>query len=238
MKKFMINKCLPNFLLSNENGIIIQGKNNFSYQITNSKNDLEILNNINNKSNKFSIIDLGKCEELLKNHYHIDEQDSLLIIKYEKITNISSEKTLQYEIYEPYTKKKLNLSICSNTTIDIYTPIIISDKLQNLYKKLNNLGYDLFDINSQFYQDICTPYSSSDNTDVLLIDRINYYYNNNETVCQSNCKFSNYLINSQHIKCDCDIENSEINIKDQINLILNLFIIVFIMFLNILIIKF
>ena len=138
---------------------------------------------MNINSNKFSSLDLGKCEELLKNYYHIDKKDSLIIIKFEKITNISTEKTFQYEIYEPYNKTKLNLSICSNTTIDIYTPVILSEKLQNLYEELKNMGYDLFDINSPFYQDICTPYSSNEGTDVLLTDRINYYYNNNETVC-------------------------------------------------------
>ena len=76
------------------------------------------------------------------------------------------------------------------------------------------MGYDLFDINSPFYQDICTPYKSSDGTDVLLNDRVNYYYNNEETSCQSNCKFSDYLMESQYLKCDCDITNSEINTQE------------------------
>ena len=155
--------------------MVIQGKDNFYFQITNSKNDLETLNRNNNKTNKFSVIDLGECEDLLKNHNHINKNDSLLIMKLEKITNISSERTLQYEVYEPYTKTKLNLSICSNTTIDIYTPIILSQKLQNLYDELKDMGYDLFDINSPFYQDICTPYTSSNGTDVPLIDRANYH---------------------------------------------------------------
>ena len=75
------------------------------------------------------------------------------------------------------------------------------------------MGYNLFDIKSPFYQDICIPYSSIDGTDVLLTDRINYYYNNEETVCQSNCKFSDYLMESQYMKCNCDISNSEIDTK-------------------------
>ena len=62
----------------------------------------------------------------------------------------------------------------------------------NIYSTLKDLGYNLFDINSPFYQDICTPYKSSNGTDVLLSDRVDYYYNNNETLCQSNCQFSHY----------------------------------------------
>ena len=137
-----------------------------------------------------------------------------MIIKLEKIINISSERTLQYEIFNPYNKEKLNLSICSNTTIDVYTPIILSQKLQNLNEELKNMGYDLFDINSPFYQDICTPYKSSDGTDVLLNDRTNYYYNNKETMCQSNCRFSNYLMDKQYLVCNCNTSNSEINIQE------------------------
>ena len=91
---------------------------------------------------------------------------------------------------------------------------MLTDKLQNLYEELQNMGYDLFDINSSFYQDICVPYKSSNGTDVLLTDRVNTYYNNDETICQSNCKFSDYLMDSQYLKCDCDIKNSEINIKE------------------------
>ena len=121
---------------------------------------------------------------------------------------------MQYEIYNPYNKEKLNLSICINTTINIYTPIILSEKLQNLYEDLKYMGYDLLDINSPFYHNICTPYTTNDRTDVTLTDRANYYFNNEETVCQSNCKLSEYLVNSQYLKCDFDIMNSEINIKE------------------------
>ena len=138
----------------------------------------------------------------------------MIILKFEKLSNTSLERSLQYEVYEPYHKKKLNLSICSDITIDVYIPVILSEKIQDLYEELKDLGYDLFDINSPFYQDICTPYKSNNGTDVPLTDRVNYFYNNDETVCQSNCKFSDYLMESQYLKCDCDIINSEINIKE------------------------
>ena len=207
-------KSLYNYNISNREEMIIKGKDNYYFQITNINNDIASLNEEKNKTNKFSVLDLGKCETELKNYYHININDSLLIIKYEKISNISLERSFQYEIYEPYNLTKLDLSICFNTTIDVYTPVILSQKLQNLREELKDMGYNLFDINSPFYQDICTSYTSSDGTDVPLAERINYYYNNNETVCQANCKFSDYLMNSQYLKCDCDTTISEINIKN------------------------
>ena len=100
---------------------------------------------------------------------------------------------MQYEVYEPYNKTKLNLSICDNLTIDIYIPVILSEEIKKLYNELQDLGYDLFDINDPFYNDICTPYKSPNGTDVILSDRIKYFYNNEETTCLSNCKFSDYL---------------------------------------------
>ena len=160
--------------------MVFQGENNFAFHITNSDNELALLEGKNNNSNKFSVIDLGECGKLLKKHYNLNENTSLIIMKYEKITNISSERSLQYEVYEPYNKTKLNLSVCDNINIDIYIPVVLSEKTQNLFNQLKELGYDLFDINSPFYNDICTPYESPDGTDVLLSDRINSYYYNDD----------------------------------------------------------
>ena len=196
---------------STKEELIFQGEDNSFFHITNSESGLDILKGKSNSTNKLSVIDLGKCGNLLKKHYHINENDSLLIMKFEKVSDNSSERFLQYEVYEPYNKTKLNLSICNNITIDVYIPIVLNEKTQNLYNELKDLGYDLFDINSPFYQDICTPYKSSDGTDVLLNDRVNSYYNNDQTTCQSNCKFSDYLVESQYLKCDCDIQNSGID---------------------------
>ena len=78
------DKSLFNYNISNREEMIINGKDNFYFQITNSKNDKELLNEENNKTNKFTVLDLGTCEIILKNYYHINMNDSLLIIKNEK----------------------------------------------------------------------------------------------------------------------------------------------------------
>ena len=196
-----------------QNVLLIEAKDNYSYHITTTDNEKDSLND-KNTTHRLSKIDLGECENLLKNHYHIEKTESLIIMKYEKITSISSERSLQYEVYEPNNRTKLNLSICDNTTIDLYVPIVLSEKLENLYNDMKDQGYDLFNIDDPFYQDICTPYKSPNGTDVSLSDRVNYYYNNGETLCQSNCKFSNYSMETQLLKCECDVSNSEIDSKE------------------------
>ena len=67
--KDIVNNVLINNNISKGEELIIPGNDNFYFHITNSKNDIELLNEKNNnKTNKFSIIDLGICEDLLKEH--------------------------------------------------------------------------------------------------------------------------------------------------------------------------
>ena len=89
-----------------------------------------------NKTNHFSRIDLGECEKVLREKYNLNESVSLLILKFEKLTNVSSERDLQYEVYESINKKKLDLSNCKEIPINVYVPVVLSEKLQGLYNEL------------------------------------------------------------------------------------------------------
>ena len=216
----IINNILKAY--SNDEDNIIEGKDNIIFQLTNNKNQLNILNNktlINNNQN-LSIIDLAKCEDILKKEYNINPNDSLIILKQENIsTNLkSSEKNIKYEVFEPYNKTKLNLSLCEGTNINLYTKMTLSDKTKRMYERLKALGYDMFNINDKFYQDICTPYKTEDSTDILLTDRIDFIYNNDDAQCQTNCQFSEYLLDTQYISCECSLDgNIQKNRIDKFN---------------------
>ena len=203
---YIINYLLKQY---NNEDKIIEGKDNIVFQITNSENQKNILKNttlINNNQN-LSIIDLATCEDLLKAQYNISSNDSLIILKQENTnSNLkSSEKNIQYEIFEPYNKTKLNISFCEKTTINLYTKMTFSEKNKKMYQRLKELGYDMFNVNDKFYQDICTPYKTENSTDILLSDRIDYIYNNEDTQCQINCQFSEYLLDTQYIQCECSV---------------------------------
>ena len=100
-----------NLLFDTESGKsqVIKGGNGNIYQITNPKNEKEILKNSFLYNQNISILDLGTCEEKLKNEYNIQENDSLIFLKKENINVEPSEKNVNYEIYEPYNFTKLNL---------------------------------------------------------------------------------------------------------------------------------
>ena len=113
-----------------------------------------------------------------------------------------NQKSIQYEIYNPETNNKLDLSVCSNITIDIYIPVKLNEETQQLYEELKNQGYNLFNKNDKFYTDICTPYKSKDGTDILLSVK-------NELSCQANCEYSDFIPVSEYLKCECKVVNEE-----------------------------
>ena len=194
-----------------EREIIFNGKNNESFFITKVEN----IKNVNNKnySNQVSVrIDFNECENLLREENNINNNNSLIILLSEKESNISSQNNIQFEIYDSLYKNKLNLSQCKDIPINIHIPSLLTKEINNLYNELDKLGYNLFDINDKFYQDVCTTYTSSNNTDVILSDRVEYYFINNfATQCQPGCKFLNYSLENQNIICECNISSIEMN---------------------------
>ena len=188
---------------------IFKGGDNIVFQITNAKNELDLLKGGSLDNQSLSIIDLGQCEDKLKKEYHIKENDSLIYLKQENVNAKPSEKNIQYEVYEPYNFTKLNLSICEGEKINIYVKMEFSEETQKMYDDMKALGYDMLNINDPFYQDICAPFKSENNTDILLSDRIDYIYNNKDSQCQSNCDFSDYIPNSMYISCECSVVEEE-----------------------------
>ena len=193
----------------NESYLIINNKNNFIFQLTTVKNELESLNR--NITSNLSIIDLKDCADLLKSENGVDNNTDLIILKYENDDLVSNgnEKSIQYEVYLPNSNTKLDLSVCSGTKIDIYTPINLNEKTKKLYDELKEQGYNLFDKNDKFYKEICSTYKSENGTDMLLADRYNDFFTPNQLICQSNCEYSDYYPDSQYLKCKCELINEE-----------------------------
>ena len=199
----ILTNLLNSAHLSDEgSSIIIEREDDIVYEITNTKNELDLLKNLTNFQN-ISIIDLGECENILKRAYHINENDSLIIVKKKKKSGKASDKNVIIDVYEPYNKTQLNLSLCDDNPINILIPMELDEETKQLYEQMKESGYIMFDINDPFYQDICTPFDSSDGTDILLSDRINFIYNNDNTKCQPNCKLSIYSVELHFLNCSC-----------------------------------
>ena len=192
--------------------IVIPAPDNFSFQLTSSSNELNSIQE--EHDNGMSIINFGICENLLKDHNQIHKNASLVILKYEKLTGVGSEKSIQYEVYNPNDYQQLDLSICENVDIDILIPIHVDDEITNLYNNLKENGYDLFDRNNKFYIDICTPFQAENGADILLADRLYFFFSKvvNLTTCPSNCQYSSFSIDRKYLSCKCEVDNENIDL--------------------------
>ena len=74
-------------------------------QLTTSYNEEKVLDGTYPNVFDISIVDLENCKNKLYTDNTIDETIPLIIIKVEKITELIYEKNIQFEVYNPNTKK-------------------------------------------------------------------------------------------------------------------------------------
>ena len=172
-----------------------------------------LTSNMEHKIKNISYIDFGECETKLKKQNNIDY---LLIVKFDAKLNGSSLTNVQYKVYDPITKRELDLSICSNDKINIDIPMILVGESRDLYQNFSSLGYDILNTNDPFYNDICTTFSSSEYTDVILSDRRRAYYNENLILCEEGCEYSSYDLDNNLVRCKCYPKN---DVEDDIKVI-------------------
>ena len=166
---------------------------------------------INNNNTNISTIYLGECENILKSQYNISDADSLLIIKTDIKDEELSATYVQYEIYHPITKEKLDLNYCKDINIVIHVSVNLDDNTVALYDSLSESGYNLFDSEDDFYNDICSTYTSQNGTDMTLTDRKIEIYSviENISICQERCEFESYNKTTKKAKCNCEIQKND-----------------------------
>ena len=185
----------------------------------------------NNDNPNVSSIDLGICEDRLKTKYNISKEDSLIILKSDVKNDDFSAMYVQYEIYNPYNLKKLNLSYCYDVKVEVNIPVNLDNYTILLYDNLRQNGYNLFDSGSEFYNDVCAPYTTINGTDIILEDRKKdiFIKSGNVSLCQKGCDFDLYNITNKRAKCNCNvqtevIENNIENLEFNANLIADTFL--------------
>ena len=171
-------------------------------------------NQKNSYDKEVSNIDLGECETILKKKNNISEYDDLIIFKIDMKDKEQSSTYVQYEIYDPYTFDRLDLDVCKDVNINIYIPVNLDNKSLILFSSLDESGYNLFNSNDSFYNDFCTPYTSTNGTDVTLKDRQKEIYSKfgNKKLCQNDCEFLYFNQTTQKAKCNCGIQMNSTNL--------------------------
>ena len=160
-----------------------------------------------NESNhlKGSDIDLGPCEQKLREYYNIPDDVQLTIIKVDLKKNDSSLNNVQYEVFNPRNRSnRLDLTICNEEKITVKNTIDSSLNLRRISYMMEsaNNSIEIFSEDSQFFKDECSIFTSEYKTDVLIQDRY-IEYNINNKICQSGCSLQKINITTAEAFCSC-----------------------------------
>ena len=196
------NEMVESVLNNTFEDVTIDGYNS-TYQISTTKN--QKLNIDNNDG--ISTIDLNECEKILKKSFNISDNISLILLKEDLKLNISFLTQVEYEIYDPFSRTKLDLDECKGLTIKINTPVKLDENQLKLYKSLEELGYNPFDPNDAFYNDFCTVYTTENGTDMILTDRKNDILYQIPSPCENGCELKGINTQTQKVICECSPKN-------------------------------
>ena len=171
----------------NEGKIISIEEDDSTYQIstiTTQKN----LENI-------SSIDFGECEEILKNNYSLNLSEELIIFKIEHTYEGINIPIIEYALFSNNGSIPLDLTKCENYFLEYNTQVSLDSN--EIYKH---------DLSSEYYSDSCKQHSSQD-ADMTIYERKNEYNEKNMSLCEYNCTYIKYLVNTSKVQCKCAPKN-------------------------------
>ena len=169
-------------LLKNKEKYIILG-NNVTFIFSTTEIETEELY----KNNKSSTIILPECEKILKKNYSIPDEVPIPILKIETFSNYSDNMEVHYDLFNPLNlSTKLDLNICFLNYVEIRIPMNLKQYKMDLIMKTKNLGYNIFDLNDSFYNDICSVFTYND-SDISLSERKSLLDLSDENFCMTNC---------------------------------------------------
>ena len=190
-----INGSLDDLLLNviQNNHSLIAENDTEIYKISTLSNQLKIRNS--------SYINIGECETLLKNENHINQSEELILLLIEhNFTEIKIKiPIIEYIVFSPDGKQKLDLNVCNNITIHHFTELNVN--IDELYK---------YDTKGYYYNDKCFP-NSENGIDKIIFDRKNEFNVNNMSLCEKDCDYNGYNFTIQRIDCECKVKKTLIS---------------------------
>ena len=151
-------------------------------------------------------IDFKNCYQRVKNHYHINEKDNIIIAVIDKkIEGINLRKIISHGMFDLNSGKYLDPNeMCKDEIIifaeNVENKLIASGIKLEVYKDMAKEGIDLFNLSSPFYNDICFQYNSS--KDIALKDRVLVYFPN-ISLCDENCELKGINMTTLEAICEC-----------------------------------
>ena len=164
-----------------------------------------------------SAIDLGNCTQIIKDYYNISDRFIIINMESKKTDEKSDDgffdlgKKNQIEIYD-LSGNKLNLSLCKeDIKIMKYLGDVCEELDINKAKSFADSGIDIFNVNDEFFNDLCHKYDNNYGKDIIIEDRRSDIYIN-ATFCQEGCSYigMNYELMTANCKCNSNFLEGKI----------------------------
>jgi len=212
----VINKiCFENFQnlandikeMSENNVIIKKGPSltAYAYEINQDINYLE--------ENKLTYINFESIKDILVKEYNLDKDSKIYALIVDSPTKYSNSSINDYGfilLLENGTElnlSKLNEDIMVNVSIPISNTELANFNYALMFSEQ---GYDIYNKNSSFYHDICTPGYINDN-DITLEERQKEIFPNNISISKSNCIYHSTNLNNKRFNFNCSLTGINVN---------------------------
>ena len=150
-------------------------------------------------------IEYDSCIEQLKKDNDISETRNIIIAVIDLVNGDSTITT--YGFFNPDSGEKLDAAkSCSDKSVMMYENILNVLNEPSSLILLKDLKINIFDLNSEFYNDICFHFDSPYGKDATLQDRIKTFYPN-ITLCDSGCKNKGINMSTYEAECECTFQD-------------------------------
>ena len=185
-----------------DNNIIIKNSPNVTAYVYDIEKDINYF-----VENKLTYINFNDIKEILTKAYNLDENSKIYAFVVDSPTKFSNSSINDYGfvlLLENGTE--LNLSnLNENIVLNLTIPISNLELANFDYALIfSEQGYDIYNKNSNFYHDICTPgYINED--DITVKERKKEVFPNNVTILKSNCEYHSTNLSSQRFNFNCSL---------------------------------
>ena len=156
-------------------------------------------------------IDFNECKNSLIKENILEENSEILIIGKQKIIDLKNQllNNFEYDVYEINGTKIEDLSKCKNSKLEITSPINNNEDYE-MAISLFEQGYDIFNLSSSFYYDLCLS-AYLNNSDLTLSIRQNDIMKESKSVCLEGCIYNGVNLTTKRISCLCDLDYKQKN---------------------------
>ena len=190
----------------NELNDIIRDKDPNQSYIVNGEDFTIIIIPVNEYIEESTVnIDFSECEKLLKEKYPNKKFRILQVNIENKNKNVIIDQ-VEYKIYDE-NGNEMELSICNNINIKIEYEIKNTSLLNiKLISNFKEQGIDIFNLDHEFFNDICYPYSDhNSSSDMILSDRVEDIYQN-YSICGEGCEYASFNVERISANCNCKVK--------------------------------